>query len=158
MQPHYLFPHKYKKLGWIILIPALLIGAPVFFTNYEPDWLTFRMPALITEELLGSVKLFTMVENNIMGELIGITLIVGALLVAFSKQDQEDEMIAKIRLESLVWAVYFNYAILLFAVIFVFDFAFLYVMLINIVTILLFFIIRFHWQIAKLNKTTRYEE
>jgi len=81
-----------------------------------------------------------------------------SLLVAFSKEESEDEYISKIRLESLVWAVYFNYAILLISSLFIFDFAFLWVMIFNMFTILLFFIIRFNWQIYKLKKFVHYEE
>jgi len=36
--------------------------------------------------------------------------------------------------------------------------AFLWVMIFNMFTILLFFIIRFNWQISKLQKAVRYEE
>ena len=99
-----------------------------------------------------------MVNNNILNEIFGILIIISSLFVAFSKEKSEDEYISKIRLESLVWAVYFNYGILLFSILFVFDFSFLWVMIFNMFTVLLFFIIRFNWQISKLKKSANYEE
>jgi len=36
--------------------------------------------------------------------------------------------------------------------------SFLWVMIFNMFTILLFFMIRFNWQISKLKKSARYEE
>ena len=79
-------------------------------------------------------------------------------MVAFSKEKQEDELIAKIRLDSLVWATYVNYAVLMFSMLFIYGMSFLWVMIFNMFTILLFFIFRFNWQVKKLNKTMSYEE
>jgi hypothetical protein len=85
------------------------------------------------------------VKNNVFDELIGLLLIAGGLFIAFSKEETEDEFIAKIRLESLVWATYFNYAILMLSVIFVYGMSFFGVLVFNMFTLLLFFIIRFNW-------------
>jgi hypothetical protein len=52
----------------------------------------------------------------------------------------------------LAWAVYFNYAILILTFLFIYDFAFLWVMVFNMFTVLLFFIVRFNWQIFKLKR------
>jgi hypothetical protein len=97
-------------------------------------------------------------KNNVLNEILGILIIIGALLVAFSKEKTEDEYIAKTRLESLVWATYFNYGILLIAILFVYDLAFFWVMVFNMFTLLLFFIVRFNYMIFKLNKTETNEE
>ena len=66
----------------------------------------------------------------------------------------EDEFIEKIRLESLVWSVYANYILLLLAMVFLYNFDFLWFMTFNMFTILIFFIIRFNWQILKLKKAS----
>jgi hypothetical protein len=99
-----------------------------------------------------------MITNNILNDIIGILIIISSLLVAFSKEESEDEYISKIRLESLVWAVYVNYGILLFSFLIIYDISFLWVMLFNMFTILIFFIVRFNWQISKLKKSANYEE
>ena len=41
-------------------------------------------------------------------------VLVGLFLIAFSKEKIEDEQIVQFRLDSLRWAIYLNYAILLF--------------------------------------------
>ena len=99
-----------------------------------------------------------MVANNILNEILGVLIIISTFLVAFSKEKSEDEYISKIRFESLAWAVYFNYAILILTILFIYDFAFLWVMVFNMFTVLLFFIVRFNWQISKLKKSASYEE
>ncbi len=158
MKAKYLFSHKFKKIGWIILIPSVVLGFLVVLFNYEPDFLDFNVPALVVEELMGEREYFGLINNNILNEIFGILIIISSILVAFSKEKIEDELISKIRLESLVWATYVNYGILIVAIIFVFDISFLWVMIFNMFTILLIFIIRFNWQVSKFKKAIGYEE
>ena len=158
MKLNYLFPNNYKKIGWLILIPSAIIGLITLILELEPNSLNFNVPTIFIDELLGDKHFFGIVNDNILNEILGTLIVLSSLLVAFSTEVSEDEYISKIRLESLVWAVYFNYAILLISFVFIFDLAFLWVMIFNMFTILLFFIIRFNWQISKLKKIAHYEE
>lgn len=158
MKLNYLLPHRFKRIGLLILIPFIFLGWYVVNYDIEPEIFDLRVPAIFVDEIFGEKYIFGMTENNILNEIIGIVLIVGFLMVAFSKEKQEDELIAKIRLESLVWATYVNYAVLLISMIFIFGISFLWVMIFNMFTILLFFIIRFNWQVKKLNKHMAHEE
>jgi hypothetical protein len=159
MKLNFLFPNKYKKIGWLILIPSAIIGLSTLIYEYEPSFLDFNVPAIFVDELFSvNKKTFRMVTNNILNEILGVLIIISTFLVAFSKEKSEDEYISKIRFESLAWAVYFNYAILILTFLFIYDFAFLWVMVFNMFTVLLFFIVRFNWQISKLKTTTSYEE
>ncbi len=158
MKLNYLFPNKYKKIGWMIFIPTVLFGLANLFLEYEPKFLDLKVPAIFIDELFGNQKLLGFTKNNILNEILGVLIIISSILVAFSKEKLEDEYIAKIRLESLVWATYVNYGILLVALIFVYDFSFLWVMIFNMFTVLIFFIVRFNWQVIKLKKLTNYEE
>lgn len=157
MKLNYLFPNRYKKKGVIILIPSIIMGLVTCF-DYEPAFLDLRVPAIFVDELFGDNKLLGFTNNNILNELLGVLIIISSILVAFSKEKQEDEFIAKIRLESLVWATYINYAVLLVAFVFVYDFSFLWVMIFNMFTILIIFIVRFNWQVYKLKKLATHEE
>jgi len=158
MKLNYLFPNKYKKIGWLILIPSAIIGLITLILEFEPNYLDFNVPAIFIDEFFGDKHFIGIVNNNVLNEILGVLIILSSLLVAFSKEKSEDEYISKIRLESLVWAVYLNYAILLISFPFIFDLSFLWVMIFNMFTILLFFIIRFNWQISKLKKSAHYEE
>ena len=158
MKLNYLFPNKYKKIGWLIFIPSAIIGLTTLIFELEPNSLDFNIPAIFINKLFGDKHFIGIVNNNILNEILGVLIILSSLLVAFSKEESEDEYISKIRLESLVWAVYFNYAVLLISFVLIFDLAFLWVMIFNMFTILLFFIIRFNWQISKLKKIAHYEE
>jgi Ca2+-dependent lipid-binding protein len=158
MKLNYLFPNKYKKIGWFIFIPSAIIGLTTLIFEFEPNSLDFNIPAIFINKLFRGKHFIGIVNNNILNEILGVLVILSSLLVAFSKEELEDEYISKIRLESLVWAVYLNYAILLISFLFIFDLSFLWVMIFNMFTILVFFMIRFNSQISKLKKSTRYEE
>jgi len=160
MKLNFLFPNEFKKIGWIILIPSAIIGLVTLIYNYEPTFLDFNVPAIFIDKfsLSDEKQLFGTVSNNILNEILGILIIISSLLVAFSKENVEDEYFSKIRLESLVWAVYFNYGILIFSFLLIYDFSFLWVMIFNMFTVLLFFIIRFNWQISKLKISAYHEE
>ena len=159
MKLNFLFPNKFKSIGWFTLIPSAIICLLTLIYEYEPSFLDFNVPAIFVDELFSvNKKTFRMVTNNILNEILGVLIIISTFLVAFSKEKLEDEYISKIRFESLAWAVYFNYAILILTFLFIYDFAFLWVMVFNMFTVLLFFIVRFNWQISKLKKTTSYEE
>lgn len=153
MKLNYLFPSRYKRVGWLILMPTILFGLLHLFYNLEPDFLQFNVPAIFIDDFTSNKSKFGFVENNIFNEILGFLFILSSLLVAFSKEKNEDEFISKIRLESLVWAVFFNSSILLISNLFIYELSFLWVLIFNMFTLILFFIIRFNWQISKLKKT-----
>jgi hypothetical protein len=158
MKINFLFPNKYKRIVWFILLPSLVAGFLTIALNYEPEFFDWRVPTLLADRFMDENVFMGITENNVLNEILGISIIISALLVAFSKEKTEDEYIAKTRLESLVWATYFNYGILLVAILFVYDLAFFWVMVFNMFTLLLFFIVRFNYQIYKLNKSQGHEE
>ncbi len=159
MMTKFLFPHSCKRVGWWILIPAAILGILLVFELINFGLLdNTKAFAVYSDEFLGKTVFFDMVENNISDEIIGILFIIGALLVAFSKEKEEDEFIAKIRMESLVWATHINYGILIFCMLFFYGTGFYFVMLFNMFTILILFILRYYFQLYQSKKSMRYEE
>ena len=160
MKTKLLFPYRFKKIGWILLVPATVLGILYLFFDFEPDLLKVNVFAIYAtgEFLSGSSRLFQMVGNNITDEIAAVLFIVGALFVAFSREKTEDEFISKTRLESLVWATYVNYAILIFCILFFYDMAFFWVMILNLFTILIFFILRFYFILYLSKKSLGHEK
>ncbi len=154
MKVNYLFPSKYKKIGWLIFVPTLILGLYTVITEFEPVLLDVNVFAILIEGIFqDDNRLYGFVYNNILNEILGVLMIVSSILVAFSREVDEDEYISKIRLESLVWATYISYGILLLAFLLVYDLSFWWVMIFNMFTILIFFIIRFNWQVLKFRKS-----
>lgn len=157
MKSNYLFPNRFKKVGWFLFVPSIILGI-LLITGLEINFFNVRVFAIAADPKLLTTKFFTITENNILDEIIGIFLIIGALFIAFSKEKSEDEFIAKIRLESLVWATYVNYAILILTIVFIYDLSFFFVLVLNMFTMLIFFVIRFNWALYKSKNQVEDEE
>lgn len=144
-----LLPNKYKKLGWYLMIPAAIVGLYLSFSNFNGFEINGKMFALFSDKDLGKSQFFSIVETDFTNTIVGVLFIIGALLVGFSKEKNEDEFIANLRLSSLLWAVLVNYLLLLLCFLFIYDFAFLNVMVYNMFTVLIIFIIRFNYILYK---------
>ena len=130
-----LFPHRFQKVGWIIFSISAAVGALIMADFYD----LFSLP---------NNHYLEYVLNNI--AIVGISI--GAILVTCSCGEVEDEMIQHLRLNSLLIALYVNYAILIGCSLVIYDLAFLDVMLYNMFTILLIFMVVFRWKIWRAKK------
>jgi|UPI000591D193 hypothetical protein len=155
-----LLPHRFKRIGWALLIPSLALGIAYLIWEPTPSFLDWKVFCITTEEGIfdDGRQFFIWIENNVYDELVSLLLIISAGLVAFSGAAQEDEFVQRIRLESLVWATYANYGVLIFAILFIYGFPFFWVIVINMFTLLLFFIVRFHWMMHRAQKQMAHEE
>jgi len=153
MKTNYLLPNKYKTIGWILFILGLIGGIFMYASNYESDALSINVLSIFNNDsLFGSEKgFFKIIENSILDELIALSIIIGGLIVGFSKERIEDEFIYKLRKDSLVWAIIFNYIVLIFMILFIYNFTFFNVLVFNMFTPLLFFVFRFNFLKLKSN-------
>ena len=150
MKTKFLLPPGYKLFGWILLGIAVLLYAWVmgigdipFLANAKILCFYYSDAPLFKHE--ATSRFFQWHETDIQPDIIGILAIVGCLFVAFARLKVEDEYIAKIRLESLVWATCVNFILLIIAIIAIWGTDFLAVMEYNMITTLILFVIRFHF-------------
>lgn len=158
MKTKFLFPNHFKKIGWLILIPSSILGFLTFFELIEFNFLEVNVFAIYSSMFPGPDTVFGVVADNIANEISGILFIIGAIFVGFSAEKHEDEFIDKTRTESLVWSVYANYIILIFCMLFFYELGFFYIMVLNMFTILIFFIVRFKYMIYQSTKNLNYEK
>ena len=147
MKTKWLFPHQFRLIGWIIFVPSAILGLAALSADFD---VISAIKSILYKpvETKPSYSLEAMFHTtNITDEIAGIGVIIGLLLVAFSREKIEDEMISQLRLEALQWSVYINYLILAIAILTIYDGAFLNVMIYNMFTVLLVFIARFRWLI-----------
>jgi len=156
MKTNFLFPNRFRTIGWILLIPAAVLGYLVIFYGFEFSFLDFKVLSLLPASFDATPGmtpvpslLWSVIDDNFTQELAGILFIISAVFVAFSKEKNEDEYIAKIRLESLLWATYVTFAIQIFCLLFFYDFTFLKSMIVNMFTILIVFIVRYNFIIYR---------
>lgn len=143
MQSKFLLPNKLKYVGWIITIPAfvlMLLNLQYGFTFHFLDYAVKGLQKISFDNGL----LFNIQFNNFTDEIGSLLLIIGLLLIAFSKEKDEDERISQLRLESLLWAVFINSVFIILSIILFYSELFLKIMAYNICTTLILFIIRFN--------------
>ena len=161
MKPNYLLSNQFKRIGWILFIPSVILGLLFVIFQFEPKFLDIKVFAILESSMApwdSWDKFCVVTQTNAIDEILGILLIISLFFIAFSKEKNEDEFISKIRLESLLWATYINYAVLIIAILFVYGGSAFWVLVYNIFTILLFFIIRFNWVIRKSRKLAKDEK
>ncbi|KQC34560.1 hypothetical protein AAU57_07405 [Nonlabens sp. YIK11] len=108
--------------------------------------LELELPVITESPFMGDRRYFVWVKRDVLDLILLSVLIISGILFAFSKEPIEDEMIASIRKDSLIWAVYLNYGMLLVSI-FAFAGLDLFVILaLNILSLLIFFMLRFQWQ------------
>ena len=112
MKTTYLFPRRAKYLGVLLAIPGFILGYLVVYQNYSIPGFELRLRARST--------LFLSASENFTDELALTLVVVGLLLVAFSRTRKEDELTAKIRLNSLYWAILVNYTLYVCLILLVF--------------------------------------
>jgi len=148
MRTNYLFPFNTRYFG----IALILVHIPIklLWDKLYPDGYPHHNPPENSGFLFSPPHLF----------FIGTTLmvLVGLFLIAFSKEKIEDEQIVQLRLDSLRWAIYLNYAILLFSLVFTYGGDSNHILMLNIWLPLLFFILRFQWVLYRLKRSTKSDE
>ena len=137
MKTNYLLSNKYKKLGWTLFLLGIISGIVLQISDGKRD--------------LFDIGLINDLGYEFLDEIISVLIIIGGLLVGFTKEKIEDEFIFKLRNDSLVWAIILNYVVLLLTVIFIYEGNFFTVLIYNMFTPLIFFIIRFNFLKLKSN-------
>jgi hypothetical protein len=151
METNFLISHRFNYFGWILITISVLLWSISFIYQDDFSFLDGTVFTLAGAELLKPTEYFTLIDVNLTFTIVGVLFILGGMFVAFAKQKTEDEFIMKLRLLSFQWSILINYSLLLFCFLFIYDLAFLNVMIYNMFTVLLLFIIRFHYLLYKYN-------
>ncbi len=159
MKTKFLLPAKFKIWGWVLFITGLGLAIYLYLDS-APNFLNKTVLSIEISFNATAEKIFraSLESNNIFDEIISLMIIIGGLLVSFSRERDEDELTSKIRSESLIWAIVLNYTLLLLSVIFLYGFSFFGIMVYNMFTPLIFFILRFNWLLWRSRKSVKYEE
>ena len=142
-----LLSHRWKTPGWILTIPAFLIGIYYVLIVQDTEMLCIQVPEWADAFLW--IDRFFQREGPfklcLLDELIAVALLAGLLMLAFSREKEEDEYIQRVRLESLQWAILINALLLLLFTLFTYGSPYLTVMTFNMFTPLIIFVGRFYY-------------
>ncbi|KQT16881.1 hypothetical protein ASG31_10930 [Chryseobacterium sp. Leaf404] len=143
-----LLPNRYKMIGWFIFIPSLILGLISLsgIMNVEISLPVIYNSGFFNNENQGFLKT---AEIYLFPNLFGILIIIGGILVGFSKEKIEDEYISSLRLKSVFWSLVVSYAIVLFLFLTVFGSVFLTVMILIMFLPLVLYVFRFNYLLLK---------
>lgn len=146
MKDKYLLPYRSRRIGLMLIFLHIPIRA--IWEIYYPDIDEHRLPTMPEDSILfTNAHLFYLASS--------LLVLTGLFLIAFSKEKVEDEQISKLRLDSLRWAIYVNYTLLILSLIFTNGINFIDMLRLNLWVPLMFFIIRFRWVIYSQNKLSK---
>lgn len=132
----FLFPHTFRPIGWIVLLPTLILGILLLDGILSVD---------------GSVE--TILTDT---AIIGIAL--GSIFITCSRERIEDEMTSSIRLKALLTSLYTYIVFLVIWTLAVNGMAYLYVMAASLVMLPIIFVVRFRYEMHRYYKIKSDEE
>jgi len=144
----YLLPTYFKAIGWFFSVTSVLTLSIYLFRGRVPEILN---------------------GDSITATIQAVFLMLGLVYIAFSKEKMEDEYIAKVRGDSLIWAVIANNVIIgvilslsafreWLPYVTVFRGWFPYVLFFNFYTVLILYLIKFNLALSHLKKRMKNEE
>lgn len=149
METKLLLPNYYKRIGLVVLLVSTALWIYVALSGNDQFIPETNFFAVVNGDAMGKSKYFNMDKLNLTYTLIGALFISGSLLIAFAREKTEDEYIMKLRLSSFQWAVLVNYVLLLLMFLFVYGLDFITVMIYNMFTTIILFMVRFNYLLLK---------
>lgn len=149
METKLLLPNYYKKIGLAVLLFSTTLWIYIAFSGNDQLVPETSFFAVVNGDAVGKSKYFNIDQLDLTYTLVGSLFITGSLLIAFAREKTEDEYIMKLRLSSFQWAVLVNYLLLLLLFLFVYGLDFITVMVYNMFTTIILFIVRFNYLLLK---------
>ena len=134
-------------MGFLFFTGGLILGIARFRYSFKPDLLDMKMFAFSSSYL--ETKYMEIVKNNMSEEFTGFFIVAGLFLIAFSREKVENELKNRLRLKAFFIAAYLDLLFLLASLFFTFGFAFVFMLMVNMIFSLLAYIIAFRYLLIK---------
>ena len=147
MKKNYLFPHRFRIIGWVLAIVA--VAGYLCLTEFH-----FKMPSLYFDTFFDDENesgFFRMARADTLSLAMPV-LTIGLLFIGFSKEKVEDEFVQYLRTQSLIWATYLTAALFIIATLLIYGISYLYVPFLVFFVFLILFIVKFRIEVHRANK------
>jgi hypothetical protein len=135
----FLLPYPYKFAGFILAGSGIILAILYIWFDFR-----FFMPVIAILSWFLEMKWFVVLKTNFADELIMLSLLSGFFLIAFSKERFERKQWMMLRYKALFRALAVNSFFLFLSVIFVFGTAFIFILVVNLISIFIFYLIFFY--------------
>lgn len=151
MNTRFTLAPAWKPWAWFFLLLGLAGGyfsmddsGPAFLERQVPDFFDSHLSSALANKEPGRWG-WQWSDNNLSNELSFSLVLIGSLLLLAVRERDEDELIQRLRLESLLWATWVNALLLFLANWLLFDTDFFLVMICALFSFYLLFVLRFQW-------------
>ena len=144
---NYLFDNKYKKISGLVFYLTSIIGLYLLITGKIFDLFTLNVYSLFYESISDLTYGGGWIENGLGDEIFTTIIIISGLINSFSKEKIEDELISKIRLESLTMSLFISYSLVIISTFLIYNLSYMYVLVFNLFIILLLFNLIFRYRL-----------
>lgn len=140
----FLLPHYYKIIGGIMLLIGIVLA--ILYLKFD---INFTIPVFALVSIFLETKYFVLTKTNSMDEIIMILLLLGLVLLVFSKEKYEKEFFTVLREKALAKACIVNSFFTLFSIIFIYGGGFIGVLIFNLYSVFIFYILFFYLSLKK---------
>ena len=146
---NYLFDNKYKKISGLVFYLTSIIGLYLLITDKIFDLFTLNVYSLFSESFSDLTYGGGWIENGLGDEIFTTIIIISGLINSFCKEKIEDELISKIRLESLTMSLFISYGLVIISTFLIYNLSYMYVLVFNLFIILILFNLIFSYRLYK---------
>ena len=151
MKKSYLLPVGFKKAGLWMVVPFLALCVLCLCSDVLVNvGINATVPAVISHE-----GWFCMTETSLIEEIAMLGLLASLVFIALSREQDEDEMTAHIRMQSFVWSTWATSVVLALGILFVYDLEFLTFMFLTMYLYLMLYIVKFNLAMHRERKEQR---
>lgn len=154
---NFLLPYRFKRIGMYMFIPFFAICLWCLFSGeLEFEYLQWPCLSVFSQEIFGDHTVWFSVEKtDPINETGMLGLLVSMCFIALSKERDEDEMTAHIRMQSFVWSFWVLAGILAFGIFFIYDFTFAVFSFVAIFIVFAVYIIKFNLSMRRIRREGR---
>lgn len=129
MKKLWLLPRNCRIVGWGIFALCALLGLYLVFTGYAPLQFDFFSASVANVAIIGAL--------------------VGLVMVAFSKEEVEDEFINSLRMDAMIKAFILNSVVIVLLSLTMYGIVYVYALSLTQYVVLLAYIVFFRYSIRK---------
>jgi len=136
-----LLPYRWKIIGIVLASSGIGLGIMYIWFDFK-----FKLPVFAVYSSFLETKWFATIRTNFAEELTLILLICGLSLIILSKEKNEFEGIDSMRFKAFARALMVNILFLLFSVLFIYGTGFIVMLIINVFSFLILYLLFFYCQ------------
>ncbi len=153
MNSNYLLPSYFKKIGWVMLLPFLIGNIWMLLSDsmdlgFDDELLRCTMFQIVGASPTSfDVDYMFFCPTGIMIEIMVVGLMLSLIFIGFSREQDEDECIEKMRLVSVFQALLLSQVSIILGTLLIYEVSYLSFLMVSVYMTLLVFVVLFNFRL-----------